>query len=87
MLPIHPNDAAKNDIQEHDPVIIESARGKITVNVHPTDEVKVSRCGEYNISLPRTFVNIVTFQCNRVVLQNVLRVKCGLCELEEGEAK
>ena len=59
LLLIHPNDAAKNDIQEHDPVIIESARGKITVNAHLTDEVKQGVVST-TFHFPELFVNIVT---------------------------
>ncbi|HRG67903.1 MAG: formate dehydrogenase subunit alpha [Saprospiraceae bacterium] len=56
---IHPQDAAMYQINEHDPVLIESARGKITIKAHLTDEVKQGVIST-TFHFPELFVNIVT---------------------------
>lgn len=56
---IHPKDAAEYDINEHDPVVIESARGQISIKAHLTDEVKQGVIST-TFHFPELFVNIVT---------------------------
>jgi len=56
---IHPKDAEVYDISEHDPVIIESARGQISIKAHLTDEVKQGVIST-TFHFPELFVNIVT---------------------------
>ncbi|MDQ3140843.1 MAG: formate dehydrogenase subunit alpha [Bacteroidota bacterium] len=59
LLLIHPDDAALYDIQEGEKVCIESARGKIKINAHLTDEVKQGVIST-TFHFPELFVNIVT---------------------------
>ena len=59
LLLIHPKDAAKHHISEHDKVEIESARGKISVHAHLTDEVKQGVLST-TFHFPELYVNIVT---------------------------
>lgn len=56
---IHPKDAEIYDISENDPVIIESARGQISIKAHLTDEVKQGVIST-TFHFPELFVNIVT---------------------------
>lgn len=56
---IHPKDAEVYDISENDPVIIESARGQISIKAHLTDEVKQGVIST-TFHFPELFVNIVT---------------------------
>ena len=59
LLLIHPKDAASYHIAERDFVDIESARGKISVRAHLTDEVKQGVLST-TFHFPELFVNIVT---------------------------
>lgn len=56
---INPEDAATYQLEEGDPVIIESARGQIEIKAHVTDEVKQGVIST-TFHFPELFVNIVT---------------------------
>lgn len=56
---IHPDDAVQYGISSGDGVEIESARGKITIKAHITDEVKPGVIST-TFHFPELFVNIVT---------------------------
>lgn len=66
LLLIHPKDAANYEILEGDPVDIESARGKITVNAHITEELKQGVLST-TFHFPELFVNIVTSSVNDTI--------------------
>nr|WP_290931130.1 molybdopterin dinucleotide binding domain-containing protein [Haliscomenobacter sp.] len=52
LLLIHPEDAGRHNIAEADWVCIESARGKVDIRAHLSDEVKPGVLSD--VSLPRT---------------------------------
>lgn len=56
---IHPKDAASHEIQNGDPVEIESPRGKITVSALVTEDVKPGVIST-SFHFPELFVNLVT---------------------------
>jgi formate dehydrogenase major subunit len=58
-LMIHPDDAAKHQIQEGDWVCVESARGKIDVTARITDEVKPGILSS-TFHFPEISMNVLT---------------------------
>lgn len=59
LLLVHPEDAARHQISEGDWVCVESARGKVDIKAHLTDEVKAGILST-TFHFPELMVNIVT---------------------------
>ncbi|MEP7195000.1 MAG: formate dehydrogenase subunit alpha [Saprospiraceae bacterium] len=59
ILMINPEDAYRNDIEEAEKIVIESARGEVKIKVHITDEVKPGILST-TFHFPELMLNIVT---------------------------
>jgi formate dehydrogenase major subunit len=59
IIMVHPDDATKHGIQEGDMVCVESARGKVDIKAHITDEVKPGILST-TFHFPEIMVNLLT---------------------------